>query len=367
MPTQVQTQTQLGWSYQTSMVNEIKTPSSFLTTLLFGGREEAIPTESMELSYKDGTRDLAPFVEVNGEAVQVGARSTTFATVSLPNIREKRPMDAYNAFIRRQPGTGMFITSGAPVAEARAQAIAEDAAYMVELVENRVEWMVAQMITSMIDGFMRLTYSVRDRANFTISIPRSTEMDNTLTGGALWDGVSPDIEENFHRTKRLFSKHVNGPAGTLVLGTSASNAFRKNAAVKADLDKKNVSAGTLQLVNQFNGEGAIYLGNIYGIDVWEYAREYMSEAAPGVPSVATPFIPANMGVFIAGGTVLQDNKIFYGCIPDHGAFEGGSFVGKRFSKSWTQPDPSVYIQLLQTRPLPIIRRPNGISPWVLTA
>lgn len=357
MPTPVITHTQTSWAYQTSLVENIKGPSRFMTTLLFGDREEPVPTESIELSYLEGERYLAPFVELNAEAIAVGGRSEVFANVSAPNIRLKRPMDAYNAFLRRPPGGGMFITSGAPVAAARSEAIVKDAAYMVDLVENRLEWMACQMAApaTPVSGFIELSYQASEKANFRIRIPRSADMNATLVSPALWSESTANIEGDFHAAKRIFSKHLDAPGGVVVLGTAASNAFRANAAVKADLDKKNVSSGTLELQNQFNESGAIYLGSIYGFSVWEYAREYVSDAG-----AATPFIPTDKAVFLAGGNAMQENKIFYGAIPDHDAFEQGLFVGRRFSKSWKTPDPSVYTQLLHTRPLPMIRRPNGI-------
>lgn len=355
MPTPVITHTQLGWAYQTGFVNRVNTAASFLTTLIFGGRETNLPTESAELSYREGDRLLAPFVEVNAEAVPVGSRSTIFANVSCPNIRMKRPMEAYQAFLRRQPASGMFIQSGSPVAAARQAAIAEDATYMVDLVENRLEWMVAQMITDMTDGFMSLEYQSVDKANWRLRIPRSTDMDITLGTG--WDDVGAAIQANFHTVKRLFSKHVSAPARVCVMGTTASDFFQKDAAVQALLDKRNISAGTLTMISQFEESGAIFLGKVFGIDCWEYSREYINDAG-----AATPFIGAEKAVFIAGGNALSDSKVLYGAIPDHDAFDAGLFVGKRFAKTWKEPDPSVQIQLLQTRPLPFIRQPNAIIP-----
>lgn len=357
MPTPVITHTQQGWAFQTSMVETLRGPSRFLTTLIFGDREEPVPTESIELSYKEGNRNVAPFVELNAEAIAVPGTSITLANVSAPNIKLKRPMDAYNAFIRRQPNSGMFITGGAPVAAARAAAMADDAQVMVDMAENRIEWMTAQMVapTSPVSGFIELSYQINERANFRIRIPRSTDMNGLLVNPARWTDASPNIEGDFHNAKRLFSKYGDWPLGVCILGTSASNAFRSNAAVKADLDKTNVRAGTLELINQFNESGAIYLGRIYGVEVWEYSREYVDE-----DGTSKPFIPADKAVFLAGGGAMNDNKIFYGPIPDHDAFEQGTFVGRRFSKSWKTHDPSVFVQLFQTRPLPMIRRPNGI-------
>lgn len=359
MPTPVITHGNLGWAYQTAYANRVKTPSSFLTQLVFGGREETLPTETIELSYREGERFLAPFVELNAEAIPVGTRSTTFANVSAPNIKLKRPMEAYNHFLRRQPGTGMFITSARQVAAARQAAIAEDTLFMTELIENRVEWMVSQLVTGMTSGFMRLEYQVEDRANFRISIPRSTDMTATLGSNTNWNGSAPNIRNNVHAVKRIFSKHINAPLATCVMGSTAADYFMDNEEIRKHLDTKNVSAGALNLQAQFGENGAIYLGRIYGCDFWEYSREY-NDGTSYAPGSNVPFVGAEKAIFIAGGNALSDSKIYYGCIPDHDAFEQGSMQTKRFSKSWKEPDPSIFVQLMQTRPLPMIRQPNAI-------
>lgn len=358
MPTPVITHTNLGWAYQTGFVNRVKTPSSFLTRLVFGGRELALPTESAELSFRDGERLLAPMVEVNAEAIPVGGRSTTFANISCPNIRIKRPMEAYNVFLRRQPATGMFISGGGAVARARTRAIAEDALYMVEMVENRLEWMVSKLVTGNTSGSMVLEYQVEDKANWKVTIPRSTDMTRTLSSTDVWGGATADLKNDFLTVKRAFSKHVNRSATVCIMDSLAADEFIADPTVQSLLDKQNIDAGNLALQSQFNQEGAIYHGRFMGIPCWEYSREFVNDAGS-----AEGFMPDNTAVFLAGGA-LRDSRVLYGAIPDHDAFDQGLFVGRRFSKSWKEPDPSVYIQLLQTRPLPHIRQPNSV--YVLT-
>ncbi len=359
MPTPVITNTQLGWAFQTSFLNNVKPRASFLTQLVFGGRETILPTESVELSYREGERFLAPFVEVNAEAIPVGTRSTTFANVSTPNIRIKRPMDAYQAFLRRQPATGMFISGGGPVSAARLQAIAEDSQFMSDLIDNRIEWMVGQLISGTTDGKMVLSYEVQANANWRVEIPRATDVDITLTTTARWNDSAPNAQNDFLTVKRLLAKHVNAPPTVCIMDSAAANAFLNLAAVKADMDRRNVDAGTLALQSQFTEAGAIYHGTYMGIPVWEYTREYVDETGTTRLFLGGGTSAAGLAIFMAQGA-LNDSTIYYGCIPDHDAFESGAFQGRRFAKAWKTQDPSVYTQLVQSRPLPFIRRPNAV-------
>lgn len=366
MPTPVITNTQLGWAFQTSFLNNVKPKASFLTQLLFSGRDVILPTESVELSYREGERFLAPFVEVNAEAIPVGARSTTFASVSTPNIRIKRPMDAYQAFLRRLPNTGIFINGGDVVAAARAQAIAEDSLYMAELIDNRLEWMIGQLLSGTTDGKMVLSYEVQANANWRIEIPRSTEMDITLLTTRRWDDSAPDPFKDFLAVKRLFSKHVNSPASVAIMDSKAADALLSISGIQTVLDRKNIDAGSLALQAQFSEAGAILHGTLFGIPIWEYTREFVDTDGTAKQFLTGTATAPGRVVFLALGA-LSDSVVYYGCIPDHAAFEQGSFVGKRFAKSWKTEDPSVYTQLVQTRPLPFIRRPNAVCVMQATS
>lgn len=351
MPTPVITNTQLGWATMSTVQSNILPVSSFLKGLFFRKPSINLETESAELSYLEGHEKMAPFVEVNSEAIPVEGNSTVFANVSCPNIRIKRTMEAYTAFIRRQPGTGIHVTGSQAVARARNAAIAEDAETMARMIERREEWMVSRFLTGIVSGFLRLTYSVSERANFTISIPRPAT--HVAAAAVTWLS-STKIELDFHNAKLVMSKKGLVPTHC-ILGATAAAYFINNSGVKALLDTKNVSAGDLQLSNQFNESGAIFLGTFCGISVWQYAAEYIDDAT----GTSTPHIGAEQAIFL-NATPSNAAQFFYGAIPDHDAFEQGKFVGKRFSKAKKTFDPSTYIQLTHTRPLPMIRKPGSV-------
>jgi len=353
MPTPVLTNTMLGWAYQTEVINNVLPTSSFLKRLMFGNRELTLPTESVELSYLVGDHKMAPFVEVNGEAKMIDARSSTFDNVSCPNIRIKRPMEAYQVLNKRQPGTGIFVEGSRAILNARRKAIGEDAQYMRDLIDVREEWMVAQLLTDTTAANMSISYQVAEGANWKVSVPRPHATDFVRNAGATWDG-STSIELDFHKAKEIMSKYQRLVPNVCVMGSTAAAEFITNAGVKALLDKRNISAGALQLTSQFNESGAIYLGSFCGIECWQYNAEYVSDAG-----VSTPFVGAAQAIFLHTSPANR-SLFYYGAIPDHDAMDQGMFEGKIFSKAWKEKDPSVYVQLAHTRPLPHIRKTGAV-------
>lgn len=351
MPTPVITNNQLGWAYLSTVQSNIMPVASFLKGLFFKATPEFLPTESVELSYLNGNTKMAPFVEVNAEAIPVEGNSVTFANVSCPNIRIKRPMEAYQVFLRRQPGTGIFISGGGQVAAARQTAIDEDNLTMARMIERREEWMVAQLLAGTNTSYLRINYQVDEGANFTVSTPRPS--GSVATVPTTW-ASSTTVPQDFHNAKVQMALTGHMPTD-VVLGSTAAANFIANSGVKALLDNKNISAGALTLVTQFSESGVIYLGTFCGVNVWQYVATYIDDSTGS----ATPYIGAEQAIFVDASN-RNAARFHYGCIPDHDAFEQGSFVGKTFSKSWTTKDPSIRNQLVHTRPLPHIRRPGSV-------
>lgn len=348
MPTPVLTNTMLGWAYQTETINNILPTTSFLKALMFGGREATVPTESIELSYLVGTRKMAPFVEVNSEAVMVAGRSKVFANVSPPNIRIKKPMEAFSALVKRQPGTGVF-TNGGQILAARRKAIGEDLQTMRDLIDVREEWMVAQMLTGTTAASIVLSYSSAELANFTITVPRPHATDFVATAGVSW-ATSTAIYNDFHRAKTVMAKHQQLPVTDCIMGATAAVNFINNTTVHALLDNKNIDAGALALQNQFNESGVVYLGRFAGVRCWQYVAEYINDAGSSVE-----FIGAEQAIFVHAGPANK-SIWWYGAIADHDAMDQGLLETKMFVKSKNTWDPSSHVQLAHSRPLPMLRK-----------
>lgn len=341
----------LNYATLSTVQSNIRGAQTFLRDLFFRIPSENLDTESVELSYLEGHEEMAPFVEVNSEAIAVPGNENKFANVSCPNIRIKRPMEAYTAFTKRKPGTPIF-PGRRQAARNRRNAIAEDQQTMARMIERREEWMVSRMLTGVDTSYIVLEYQIAEKGNFRVRIPRPA--NHVIASGANWATPTTPIGDDFFTVKETMAKSRMTPTH-VVLGSTAARNFMMNEKVQKELDTSNVNAGNLELQTQFQDSGAIYLGRYRGIQVWSYIAEYIDDATGS----STPHIPATLAIFL-NATRSNAAKFFYGAIPDHDAFESGNFIGKRFSKATKTFDPSVYWQLVHTRPMPNIRRPESI-------
>lgn len=337
---------ELTWQTLTGTINEIKPNAALLQNLMFG-RERTLSTETIEIGYLTGGRETAPFVRVNGEAIPVQGHGEKFALVKAPNIRIKTNLEPYEIMTRRRPGTVIFPTTGSQIS-AMQQYIALRQQRMLDMIVNTKEHLCSQAIQG------QISYQVEDGENFQITYPKAAS--HTITASPYWDdnGSPPgNPETDFRTVKRLMAEDVGLTPTIALFGQEASDAFMANDIVRTLLDTRNYAAGALTIESQYTDAGAIYLGRFAGIPCWEYSRQV------DVDGTATDMIRSEYVEFL-NTSPAAENVMYYGAIPDMKALQGRRFIGKLFSKSWEEEDPSVRILLAHTRPLPVPRKPNSI-------
>lgn len=339
---------ELKWASLTGSVNEMKSPAQFLHRMLFLSNQQTVSTEDIELSVLTKSRESAPFVRKNGEAVMVQGTGYTFQTVPAPNIRIKIPFTPSQLLFGRQPGTVIFPSAGEQVSSVQAH-INRDLQAMADMVTNSQEYLAAMAIQGVI------SYEVDEEEVFQISYPKPA--GNTVTLSTFWDDATPaDVEFNLnlYTAKKIASDEVGLAVTDCVLGEEAAEALLSLVAgghVKA-LDVQNISAGQASFVEQFTDDGAIYMGSLDGIRFWGYPRTI------SVNGTATNLVRPKYAEFICRSPAAQFVE-YFGAIPDMAAFQGGLFQSQRFAKSFMKDDPSELMALLHSRPLPMTRRPGA--------
>lgn len=340
--------TELKWQTMTAAINEMKSPNQFLKKLLFS-THQPVSTEDIELSVLTKSRECAPFVRKNGEAVMVTGHGEKFQTVSAPNIRIKRPFTPSELLFQRRPGTVIFSPGASEQLTALQAHVARDLKVMADMVTNTEEWLCAMALRGTI------TYSVSDAEVFQITFPKPS--GNNVTLSTFWNDATPanvQMEEDFKTAKRLIQDEVGLGVTDAIMGSEAATYFHR---VIKSQNAGNFGViynpGKAALAEQYSDDGVIYLGNFCGVDCWEYSR------SADLNGVSTPMIRAKYVEFVTRSTA-SERVLYYGAIPDMDALEGRNFQGERFSKSWKQEDPSAWIALVQSRPLPVPRRPGSM-------
>ncbi len=339
----------LGWASMTAMVNEVKPPHKFVRELLFNN-EDVRPTETLEVGILIGDRVVAPFVRRGAEAVEVTPFTERIYNISFPNISIKRHLESGELIFNRRVGHVIFADES-EIVDAAQEHIARNSLRLVQMVEEAEEYLCAQALRGSI------SYEVDGEESFSVTFPRDTDHDVTLM--EFWDGMNPEILTNFRSAKRLINEATGLNATHVILGEEATDQFLADEAVQSILDNRRIEAGALQLDQRFEQSGAERLGRFGGLEVWSYTRATQVPSEPSLNATASfDLIRSKYAEFVTASPQAE-NVMYFGAIDDIDALEGRLIASRRFSKSWKQPDPSVMWQLLKSRPLPIMRRPDS--------
>jgi len=345
----------LSWSTLTPAVNEMKAPNAFLKNMLFS-RDITVPTRNIELSFLNRGRQIAPFVERNGAAIMTEGRNESFRVITPPHIRVKRPMTPSELLEKRRPGSVIFPGAGG-IQRAMREYMASELAMLADDITNSEEYLCAMALQGAV------SYSVADQAAFTITFPRDAAHDYALGAGDRWNETTASFRKDFLDAAQLVNDAVSLNVTDVILGADAADAFLADAPgeLSSLLDIRRMSTGTVDLTQQIAESGALFLGTyVHGIRVWRYGRQV------DVNGVATDLIRPKYAEFVARTPAAQF-VTYYGAIEDMKAIGAGRVLqSKRFSKSWEQEDPSARMLLVESNPMPVMRRPDAtVSVQVL--
>lgn len=339
---------QLTWLSLTTAVNEIKSPNKFLKDLVFSNHQ-SLDTAQVEVDVVTRLRVTAPFVSENAEGFLVSGTSENFQVVKSPNIRIKRAFTPSELLFGRRPGTSTS-PGLAGIRQAINLHVARDMQALANMVTNAEEYLASLAVQGL------ASYQVADGAVYQITYPKPGA--NNITLAVFWDDAdptNPNIDDDFQTVKQILSEAVALGVTHALMGVSASKAFRR--VVKKQnpfgLLQPGAGYGNVNFQEQYNSDGAIYIGTYAGVQCWEYSRTV------SVDGVSTPMIRDKYVEFLAVNP-FAENTLYYGAIGDMKTFGAVPYVGERFSKSWLKEDPSAYMALLASRPLPVPRRPGSM-------
>jgi hypothetical protein len=342
-----------SFSFMTAVVNSVRSPNTFVRRFLFpAARDITLPTEKAELSFISRGREIAPFVRRGGEAIMVGGHSASNAEVETTNIRIKRPFTPRALMFVRRPWQNPYLSDGQDLAAYAKEQMGRELQDLADMVANAEEYLSCMSLQGAI------TYTNSSQETFTITYPRPGANSITLT--TFWnDGTPANVRvlSNFHTAKQVAAE-AGFALTDVILGVEAAASLRSLAEgghIKVlGMDGRNIDAGRISFLEQFRDDGVIYMGNLAGIDIWEYPRTAVLDG------VSVSMIRPKYAEFISRSAATE-RTMYFGAIDDMDAIKAGTTRIKRFSKSWEEKDPSATIALIHSKPLPV---PRKVDAWV---
>ena len=335
-------QTELRWRTLTPAINEMKSPNQFLKKLLYPNHQ-TVPTETIDLSFNVRGRQMAPLVRKGAEGVLVAGASSTFATVTGPNIRIKMPFNARVLF-ERQPGYSLHPSKSEQLSAVQAS-IARDVKCMADDITNREEWMCAMALQG------EILYSVDGDDTYKITYP--IPAGNQITLSTFWNTTvaTTNMQAAFLQAKKVMSDEVGLVPTDVILGSEAMDTFLDVIRTQQNAATSTVyQVGTVDMGANYTEDGAIYLGRFCQVNVWGYPRTIVENDGTTVN-----LIRAKYAEFVNTSSA-SERVLYYAAIEDLDAYEQGLIESERFLKTFKTADPSQITYLAHSRPLPVPRR-----------
>lgn len=304
--------------------------------------------EFAQVDVIQGSTGMAPFVKVGTKAQIMSSDNGTSYIIQTPFINIKRPMTYSNRLAARMVGGNVMVSDPKALIKIIREQIGMDMEKLNELVDNRFEWMAAQMLTG------TLTYS-GDGDAFTIATGKPA--GNTFQAAALWTTTCRPFEDI--RTVKGVVSGYRGPMPTVAIG-GAGAASTLRALVEAGtlkLETNNgVDKGRADLRSNIEANGMIFLGRFAEVDFYEYLGTYVDDSS----GAATALIRDEYFEFFSQAPqAVSTREMMFGLIPDLKAIMEGNAVTDRYvTAKAPDEDQGTYESILKTRPFPWIYRPE---------
>lgn len=335
--------TPFGWLVLTTAINKIISPKTFILDTVFRPKKKQHATDKIQLSIKVGNKKLAPFVKRGDPAHVIEKLGSDVNFVQLPRIRMKKTLEA-KELLFEQDGSMPIYTGEGEIASYKEQKIREELQDLKDRIARRLEWMAAQALS----GAISVTQDGVP-INYDFLMPAGNKP--ALVGNALWSDLANSDPIANIRTWQQLSQTARGIIPTVAIArTEVINPFLANAKVKEYLNNRRMVVGQIDTNKVANELGVKYIGQVEGVDIYEYNETYTDDAGS-----TQPFIPADRFALVSPSA---ENRLHYGAIEDLDA--GKNIAMEFFSKDWITKDPSAYWLLAETDPLTVPHEPETI-------
>jgi hypothetical protein len=322
------------------VVPNLKLSQNFLLDTFFPN-EAVSQTEEIAIDVDVGKRRLAPFVSPLVEGKLVEGRRVQTNVFKPAYIKDKRALDLRRP-IRRM--IGERIGGSFTPAERYMQNVAFEMADGIDMINRRLEWMAAQVLTT-----GTVTVAGDGFPTALVDFGRDASLTLALSGGAQWGqtGVLPSW--NIQEWQNQILKLSGGVCTDLVFTPSAWNFFLQDPTVKnAWLYAGNGGPNNVDIGAKI-ARGAVPMGRWGQYRLWIYNDWYVDP----VTDVETPMIPD--GTLIMAGPDLLGTRAF-GVIMDPAHSYGPLPYAP---KMWVEQDPAQTLVMIQSAPLVIPSRVNA--------
>ncbi len=301
------------------------------TTLLldtFFPNVRTFVTEEVDIDYKKGTRQMAPFVTSGSSGVNMARTGHATKSYKPPKMMPKRPINIENLNKR---GFGEELYSTRTPEQRAAEIRANDMVELADMNTRRMEWMAAQLL--IYGTFTAKGYSDDGQTYVEDTFTLDWTQKDTLTSTDTWDNAGADIYGDLSFMSREVSTNSNMVPGIGLCSFKTTDYFLKNTDLLKYLAIPNAqNLSLMSLAPRIQSPQVVRFGFIQSL---------------------------NLEIFAYNGLYLDDDGVTKQYIPDDYFMIGVQGRGKQLYGAITQMDNDEVIRTYEGRNVPKVWNEKG--------
>lgn len=335
-------------------VQGIDPVDSFLRDRYFPtGAADVFTTESVLVQYRDGDRNLAPFVTPWQNGAIVERQSMEMEAYTPPQVAPKRAITLDNV---TKLGFGESLLGQYSPAERAQLMVMQDLTELDAMITRTEEKMCADVLVN--NGFTTQTMgdSGTVKAQDEVAYYDGDSNPSVYEVDTKWDADGASILEDLAAMADMLTSE-GLPATDFVCSPDVAMAIVKDETVQKLLDVRRYELGDVDPAVTAPGASVVATLNVFGspVNVISYGQKCRDQATGKL----VPYIASGTGVMTAPGA----GRMLYGAVSQVEQADGEfhTYPMRRVPKYVANADDDVRTLTLAARPLPC---PNNKNPWV---
>lgn len=314
---------------------------------------ETFDTQKVDVDFKKGNRELAPFVhkKIGGATIDnEGFQTDTYE----PPLIAPNTITTVDDILKRTPGESLY--NGKSPNQRAVEKLQQDFRKLDQMITRREEWMCCMaLFTGQIPILDSEGKKIQDVIDFQFdnkTILKDAEKWNKKTGGKL-----EQLEA--WRDKVQETGFVN--CDICLMGQDALSAFMNDEEVQKKLDNRRYDLAVIRPKELPNG--ATYVGTIheFGLDIYKYKEMYLDNWTNKAKPVNKYLLPSNTVALLS---TEAEYSMYYGAvgIVDEKGRTISVEEGTRIPEQWVERRPARRFVQLSSAPIPV---PHEVDSWFI--
>lgn len=332
-----------------AVLEQSYTPSTLFRDTFFPN-ERTFVTPEVDMEYRKGGREMAPFIVPGTRGVNTARGGFTTKSYKPPMMKPKRIVTA-DDLNKRAFGENLY--SQRTPAQREAEIMAKDLADLTDMNVRRMEWMCAQVLLN--GKFDAAGYADDGELTLvdTITFSDWTQKE-TLSGSDTWDNASADIYGDLKSISQKISRNAGMHPTIAIFPYNVEDYLLKNTDIMKWLTVPNSQNLTLMsLQPRIVSPGVRRIGYIQSLDLELYAYDGIYTDSTGQ---IQQYIPDDHVIVGVPGRGMQ----LFGAITQ---IEGKTYVtyeGKQVPKVTVNEEDDIKSLALSSRGVPC---PRFVDDW----